>query len=232
MTKAQILSDIQNQLLQGNPSDDSSLEWDQLAYWTSYVLNELVTAECNQAIKQGKPIPAVYKKVQDCEVMSVEDVETFTDSDDRMFVELDEDVLNLDNDKGIILVETEDGDEIVRVSLETFHSVKKLRFAKPSISRPQFFRRGEKVYFLGFTQTDSPFEKVNVYYVPKQDLLSAADTTEVLVSSAILPTVIASVVQIGKLQLYGTQIDTANDGTDNKSVQYHTAISNPNQPES
>lgn len=227
MTKQELLSDIQLQLLQGNPSDDSALEWDQLAFWASYHLNEIVTIECNQAIKQGKQIPPVYKKVSDCEVMVVEDVATFAADEDRVYVEIDEDILDLDNDKGLILVETEDGEEIARTSLETFHATKNMRFGKPTAERPQFYRRGEKIFLLGFTPTDIPFEKVNIYYVPKQDLYAADESDEVLASSAALPSVIDAVVQRGKMQLYGTQVDSENDGTDEKSVQYHTAIQNP-----
>jgi hypothetical protein len=43
-----------------------------------------------------------------------------------------------------------------------------------------------------------------------------------------LPELINYMVQRGKMQSYGTSPDTDNNGTDNKTVQYHTAIQNPN----
>jgi hypothetical protein len=228
MTKAQIISDIQAQLLQGSPSDDSQLEWDQIAFWVGYELNRLVAAECNQAIKAGKQIPAVYKQLAALEVAVVED----SHEEDRIYVLLDDEVLTLNDDAGVILVETEDGDEIPRVSLERFASIKKMRYAKPTLSRPIYYRRGEKIFLLGFTEVDIPFEKVHVYYVPRQDVYAMADTDEVLISDAIRSTLIDVVVQRGKLQLYGTQVDMNNDGVDGKQIQYHTAIANPNsQPE-
>jgi hypothetical protein len=229
MTKAQLISDIQAQLLQASPSDDSQLEWDQIAFWITYHLNELIAAECNSAIKAGKQIPAVYKKIAALEVAVVEDGH----EEDRLYVELDEEILSLIDDAGVILVETEDGDEIPRISLERHASIKKMRFAKPTINRPLYYRRGEKIFLLGFNETDIPFETASVYYIPRQDVYSATDATEILASDTVLPTLIDSVVQRGKLTLYGTQVDPDNDGQDNKKIQYHTAIANPNntQPE-
>jgi hypothetical protein len=226
-TKEQIISDVQLQLNQGGISDDSQLDWNQLLYWGSYELNRLVTAECNAAIKSGSSIPAIYKKVADCEVISVEDVETFTAENDRCYVEIEDDILDLESDLGVIIVETEDGDLIKKTSLENFHRLKKMRFSKPSLSNTLCYRRGKKIFIPGFTPTDIPFEKVNVFYVPKQDLLAIADSAEVLVSDMTLPTLIDMMVERGKLMLYGTQPDIANDSADNKNVQYHTAIQNP-----
>jgi hypothetical protein len=105
--------------------------------------------------------------------------------------------------------------------------VRDLRFAKPSIDTPLYYRIGTKVFVEGFNTADLDYNPLIVYYVPKQDILSMADTDEVLVSDQLLPTLIATTVQFGKMQLYGTQPDMANDGTDNKGVQYHTAIANP-----
>jgi hypothetical protein len=224
MTKAQLLSDVQLQLLQSSPSDDSQLEWDQIAFWATYELNSLVAAECNTAIKSGKQIPAVYKKVANLEVAEVED----SHEQDRIYVELDEDILTLSDEGGIVLVETEDGDEIPRTSVERFASLKKLRFAKPTINRPLYYTRGSKIFLLGFNETDIPFEKIHVHYIPKQDLLTAVDTYEVLVSSSITPMLIDAIVQRGKLELYGTQIDSTNDGVQNITPVYHKQIENPN----
>jgi hypothetical protein len=223
MTVEQLISDIENQLLQGSPSDDSELSWDQLKFWATYHLNSLVATECNEKAKRGESIPSIYVRHKDCEVMSVEQGEF----DTKLYIELPEKTLELNNDRGILLVQTEDGEEILRTSVEDMVRTGKMRFAKPSIQNPLFYRRSEKLFLLGFNEVDIPFEKISVYYIPEQDLLTAEDTDDVLVSDMALPILIDTVVQRGKQQLYGTQPDQANDGVDNKQVQYHTAVRRP-----
>jgi hypothetical protein len=226
MTKAQLISDVELSANQGHISDDSNLDWTQLAFWATTHLNSLVSSECNAAIKAGKQIPAVYKQVAALEVAVVEDGH----EEDRLYIELDDEVLSLIDDAGVILVETEDGDEIPPVSLERHASIKKMRFAKPSTNRPLYYRRGEKIFLLGFKEVDIPFEKATVYYVPRQDVYTMADTAEILATDTVRDALIASLIEQAKQVLYGTQIDQTNDGVDPKTPVYHRQIQNPDQP--
>ena len=54
-----------------------------------------------------------------------------------------------------------------------------------------------------------------------------AETDEVLCSDLVLPQVIAASVETGKLQLYGTQADVQNNGSEDAQPVYHQQIRRP-----
>jgi hypothetical protein len=232
MTKELIVGTIELELTQLSISDDSNVDQNLIASWVGTHLNELVAAEVNSLTKAGKSIPAIYIKVADAKLMVTEDVSTFEADEDRMYVELDDDILDVNDDRGIVLIETEDGDEVKKTSVANFIKLKKLQFAKPTIENPLCYRRGQKIYFIGFTPTDIPFELVNVYYLPKQDILNAANSYELLASDSIISSVIDLCIERGKQALLGTQIDQTNDGVSPQSPVYHRQIASPNdQPQ-
>jgi hypothetical protein len=230
MTKQQIISDVILQLTQASPSDDLELEEDQVAFWVTYSLNMLVAIEINSKLSKRESIPSVYIKKASCKVAEVEDTECTDDCADRIFVELEDGILTLNDDAGIIEIETDQGDMVKKASVETLHMFKHLRFAKPSEENLVYTHEGSKIYIEGLKAVDLPFDKLNIWYVPQQNLLDLADTDEVLASDLVLPQVIDLAVERGKFELYGTQPDTENDGVDYKKTMYHTAISNPVQP--
>lgn len=227
MIKQKIIDDVELQLLQLDPSDDTALEKEMIAQWASYHLNALVVQEINQKTSKGEFVPPVYVRRAECQATDIEGVDCGDGCQDRISVTIPENVLVLKNDMGIVYLQTDEGDEIKRASIETLAAIKNMRFAKPSNSNMLFYRQGEKIYIEGITTTDVPFEKVNIWYVPQQDLLSLDNNEEVLVSDEIYPSLIALTVQTGKMALYGTQVDTLNDGIDNKVPVYHQQIANP-----
>lgn len=227
ITKQQLISDVILQLTQASPSDDLELEESQVAYWISYELNSLIATEINSKIQRGEMIPSIYIKRAACEVAEVEDTECADDCDDRIFIELDEEILTLNKDWGVIQVQTDQGDIIRKASVESLNMFRFLRFAKPSEQNLMYSHQGKKIFIEGLKAVDIPFDNINVWYVPKQDLSTLEDTAEVLVSDLVLPQLIDLVVERGKLQMYGTTPDTDNDGQDVKNIQYHRAIQNP-----
>lgn len=230
ITKEQIIGDVMLQLTQGAISDDVELEEDQVAFWVSYSLNFIIATELNGKIDRGEIIPSIYIRKADCEVAEVEDTDCTDGCEDRIFVELDEEVLTLNKDGGIIEVETDQGDLVRRASVETMSSYKRMRFTKPSEENLVFSHEGKKIFIEGLKAVDIPFDKLNVWYVPKQDLLALEDTDEVLVSDLILPQVIDMAVARGKSELYGTQRDQANDANPGTTPVYHQQIANIQQP--
>jgi hypothetical protein len=227
VTVQEFVSDVELQLLQGAPSDDSELEHAQIKAWGSYNLNQLVANELNEKIKRGEQIPAVYQVRAALEIPELEEIDGVDESDERIFVEMDNDILTLNKDMGVIVVTDEEGGEIKKADIQTLQIFKHMRFGKPTLENPLYYRQGRKIFLLGFKPVDIPFSLIEVFYVPKQNLADMADTDEILCSDLVLPQVIAATVQTGKLQLYGTQQDTSNDGVDVKGVQYHTAIQRP-----
>lgn len=234
ITRWQLISDCILQLQQANPSDDSELDEKQVAFWIQYHLNDLIRQEIIAEQKKGYMPPPIYIVRDEGLEMSEEAVDDIADSKQRIWVDLTNEVLDLPNDRGVVRVEDYDGNLIAKTSIDQLSMVRDLPFAKPSLNSVLYYRIGQKVFIEGFATTDIDYNPIIVYYVPKQDILSMADTDEVLISDQLLPVLTNAVVERGKLMLYGTQPDTANDGVDNKGVQYHTAIANPqnnNQPQ-
>lgn len=228
-TKQQLISDIELQLLQSAPSDDSELSKSQIAFWLSYELNGLVATECNEKLKRFEQIPSVYIKVANCQVPVTEDLPCGDDCADRIFVTLQAEVLTLNNDGGIVVIETDQRQQVHKASVQTLTLFNKMRFSKPSDENLIFYRVGNKIYIEGIKKPDIPFEELHVWYVPKQDVLSMANTDEVLASDLVLPELMNRVVQRGKLELYGTDADQENDGVDYKQPSYHLNIANPSE---
>ncbi len=228
MTKKAIIDDIFLQLTQSNPSDDLALEYTQFAQWLDYYRNLVVTTELNAKVDAGEMIPAIYVTRQACIVSDLEEEDCDDECEDRISFDLENDVMTLNHDGGIIMIQTDEGDQVLKAGdISKITLFRNLRFAKPSEENLVYYRQGSKIYIEGFDSVDIPFDKFNVWYVKKQDLASALDATEVLASDLALPQIIAAVTQAGKQMLYGTQVDEANDGVDKKDMVYHTAISNP-----
>jgi hypothetical protein len=228
ITKQTLLSDIQLQILQAAPSDDSELELDQIAFWVSNDLNALVATEINSKTARGEMVPSIYIKRATCEASSIEN--NLCGNEDRIFVEINEDILTLNNDAGVVLVQTDGGDQVKKITIETLILFRNMRFAKASDSNLQYYRQGKKFYLEGLKNSDVPFESLDIFYVPKQDVMVLAATDEVLVSDLVIPTLIDSVVQRGKAMLLGSvPEDVDNDGATHISPLYHKQIANPDQ---
>lgn len=226
-TKAQVISDIEASLHQGAPSNSAETEWEQLAFWASYELNQLVATECNSKVAKGEMIPPLYIKRTAIEIPEAEANADVEDEDERAFITLDVEILTLNKDAGCVQVLTDEYDELKKTDIATIQQFKKLRFSRPTIENPLYYRVDDKIFIEGFEASELPFSKLFVDYVPKQDLTTLADADEVLVSDLIMPELINRCIQRGKLMLYGTQPDQSNNGEDNKNLQYHTAIQRP-----
>jgi len=227
ITKTRLISDIILQLTQGVPTDDFTIEELQVAQWLDYHLNDLIKREITDHIKTGMSIPPIYIIRETGLTMTEEAVIDIDDHDQRFYLTLTNEVLDLPKDSGVVKVLDYDLNLIHKTASENLEVLRDLRFAKPSTENVLYYREGKKVFIEGFNTADVDFNDLIVFYVPKQDILSMADGDEVIISDQLIPVLIDMCVQRGKLQLYGTQPDTSNDGVDRKQVQYHTAISNP-----
>jgi hypothetical protein len=227
VTVNQIVSDVELQLYQGQISDDAATERAQIKFWLSYHLNQLVATECNEKVKRGESLPAIYQTMAALEIPDIEERDDVAEIDERVFIEMDEEILDLNKDAGVIAVLTEENDEIKKATLTTILQFKHLKFGGPSLDNLLYYREGQKIYIYGFKPSDVPFSTIQVWYVPKQDLTTMADSDEVKVSDLVLPQLIASAVETGKLQLFGSQADLENDGADKAQPVYHQQIRRP-----
>jgi hypothetical protein len=229
ITKNKLISDVVLQLTQGSPSDDFQVEEAQIAQWATYHLNELVRREISAFIGDGRMIPPIYLKREEGLSMTEEDIVEIDDINQRMWLELTEEVLDLPKDSGVVQVLDYDYNLVYKASLERMQMLNAMRFARPSQENKVYYRQGNKVFVEGFRTAEIDFNKIIVDYIPKQDVFSMSDDSEILISDQLVPILIDQLVQRGKLELYGTQPDTASDGTDSKQTAYHTAISNPSK---
>lgn len=234
ITKEKLISDIELQLYQGTISDDNELEKNQIAQWIQYHLHSLQRQEITTAINSGQLIPSIYIITESGLEMSEENVEGISDSKQRFWIDLTNNVLDLPDDRGIVRVEDYDGNLILKTSIEHLSMTRDLRFSKPSLNNVLYYRIGKKVFLEGFNTADTDFNDIIVHYVPKQDILALNDSDEVLVSDMILPVLIDLVVARGKAELLGSvPADQENDGVQKVAPIYHSQISNPakNQPQ-
>lgn len=224
ITKEQAISDVQAQLFQGAPSDDSELSDLQVADWLSEYVNATVTTEINSKLARGEMIPQLYIKRASCEVGEEEETDCTDECENRIEFELDEEVLTLNNDAGIVLVETSEGDAIHQMSVETRSIVRNLRFAKPSENNLVYYRQANSIFVEGLKPVDLPFDKINVFYVPKQNVAALTDSGAILISDLAYPAVKDAVVSRARLQMYGTQEDKTNDGDQGVQPVYHQQV--------
>lgn len=227
ITKQKLIDDIELQLLQSSPSDDSDLSKVQVAQWVQYHLHDLIRREIVGEMSKGNMIPPIYIIREDGFELDEESVVDMEDDRQRMWVELANDVLDLPKDSGIVQVLDYDYNLISKASLERMNLINSLPFAKSSPKNLLYFRQGKKIFVEGLQTSEISYTPIIVDYVPKQDLLAMDDTDEVIISDQLIPVLIDLCVQRGKLMLYGTQADQSNDGVDPKAQNYHSSIANP-----
>lgn len=230
MTVKEIVSDVILQLTQSDPSDDLALDERQVAFWLTTHANALVTAEINSKLKLGEMVPRIYQTRETCILSELEDTACGDDDcTDRIKLTLTNEVLTLNDDSGIIMVQTDDGDQVLKAgSINNIMLFRHMRFSKPSGDNFVYYTQGSNIFIEGMDAEEIPFDKFHVWYVPKKDYHTVADSTEVVVSDLVLPILIAAMVQTGKAELLGSvPADPANDGVQNISPVYHQQIANP-----
>lgn len=228
VSKEKAISDVILKLTQSSPTQDLALEDDQVAFWLTQEVNFLVTQEVMKAVNQGKPIPPIYLLRETCKQVTEEDVSCVDPDDERMYFALTGEVLDVENDAGIVQVLTSDYEQIYKASLELLPRLKAMRFTKPSTQLLIWSRQGDLIFVEGLENADIDFNDIIVSYVPKQDVVDMDDDDEIIISDLLLPVLIDRAVETGKLQMYGSQPDkTGNDAADVKDMVYHRSIQNP-----
>lgn len=228
MTKSQIIDDIFLQLTQSSPSDDSEIEKDQIAFHLQYELNNLIKQEITAELKAGRIIPPIYITQEDCLVMTVEDSNCVAQCEERIYIDITGEIVDLPDDLGIAWVLTDEGDAINPTSVSWVNTLRRLRFGKPSVTNPLYYRQGKQRLFIeGIDSPEIGLSKITVFYVNKQDILSLSDDGEVVMTDQLKPLVIDAVVKRMKLELYGSEADTDSDSIDVKQARYHNVIATP-----
>lgn len=226
-TKEKLIGDVMLQITQSVLTDDIAIEESQVASWGTDFLNDLVKRECVAEMKKGHQIPPVYITRETGLELTEEVVADIDDVDQRMYLELTNEVVDLPKDGGIVKVLDYDLNLIHKTSTENLEVIGDLRFAKASSENPLYYREGQRVFIKGFNTADLDFNEFMVHYVAKQDLLTMNDEDEIKATDQIINVLIDLMVARGLKELYGGQPDTASDSVDRKQPVYHTAIQNP-----
>lgn len=226
ITKKELIAEIELRVNQGAPSNDTELEYTQIGNWFNIVGNEMVAKEVDKCVNKGDQIPSVYIDRETCKQIVEEDVACVDEADERMGFELTGTVLDTDNDNGVVLVMTDEDQEVYKASLQTLPMLKLMTYTAPTSELLLWSRQGTKIFIDGFVAADLDFNNITVYFIKKIDFKTLGEDDVVPISDRILPTVIERVVELAKDQMYGSQADKTNDGTDVKDVIYHRAIQN------
>lgn len=226
-TKEKLIGDVMLQITQSTLTDDIAIEESQVASWATDFLNDLVKRECAAELKKGNSIPPVYITRETGLPLTEENIADVDDEDQRMYLTLTGEVLDLPDDNGVVKVLDYDFNIIHKTDTESLEVINDLRFSKPSSENPLYYREGTKIFIKGFNTADLDFNDFMVHYVEKQDVLAMDDEDEIKATDQIINVLTDLLVQRGKMELYGGQPDTASDGVDRKQPVYHTSIQNP-----
>lgn len=229
--KSKLIGDVELQLTQGAPSQDLELEQGQIAFWLTQELNTLKSQEISQLLKQGKQVPPYYITREACKQLTEEVTACVDDTDDgtkqRYYFALSNDVLDVEEDQGIVQVLTAELEEVFKGTLAMLPMFSQMRYTKPNGPILIWSRQGDLIYIEGFLESDIDFNKIIVFYVQKQDLVAMGDTDTVLISDKLLPVLVERVVEIGKIQLYGSTADVTNNAKQDQQPVYAKAVQNP-----
>lgn len=228
-TKENLIGDVMLQLTQAVLTDDIAIEELQIASWATDYLNDLVRRECTAEMKKGKFIPAIYIVRETGLPLTEEAVADVDDEDQRMYLTLTGEVVDLPNEGGVVKVLDYDLNTISKTSTENLEVISDLRFAAPSSENPLYYLEGNKIFIKGFATSDLEFNDFMVHYVARQDVMALEDEDEIKATEQVINVLTDLLVARGLKELYGGQPDTSNDSVDRKQPVYHTAIQNPSR---
>jgi hypothetical protein len=211
ITREKLISDIELRLTKGKPSDDLELERSQIGHWVDAVRDELVTAQLNKSLRDGKSVNPIYVEKIPCLEIQVDDDTCTTDCYDIGYIELPNNPLGLYRDMGILKVATNENLTVHKTSVTGIELLKDLPFSKATKENLLYYRVGKKIYIEGISKKITNLEEFHVWYVPSYKDSNITDLEEYKIDDEVLPVLLDAVEEIGRRQL-GGQEDLENDG--------------------
>lgn len=210
MTRGKLISDIELRLTKGKPSDDLELERAQIGHWLDVVRDELVKADLDSELSEGKPLDTFYITRETCISPTVEDLACVDDSIDEYAYTLTSTPMHLHNDQGVIMVRTDEDDLVMPTSLIDIQMIKDMQFTKPSNTNFVYYREGDKLVFFGLNRNPINDPKFIVYYIPQYTAASPSEADEFKIRDHLVGVLLDSVEQIARRQM-STFEDLEND---------------------
>lgn len=199
----------------GKPSDDSELSRSQVLSWLITSRDEIVKNFLDLQIRNNKPLDTFYQEREANLSAQAEDLTNTEEEDERIYVTLTKQPMNLLNDLGVVRVITEDGVMLNRSRNEQIDWVKDLKYAKPTYKTPVYYRDGRKVVLEGVNYKNLKTTYI-VYYIPTSGSQTLTEASTIHISDEFLNSLIDQVTKQAKMELYGSMSDEENDGKDVK----------------
>jgi hypothetical protein len=216
MTKAELISDIILRITKGKPSDDLELEPRQIAYWANLILPGLVAKTVNEQVRSNAQVDPAYIIEENC--LPLEEVVTSCDSECKGFpfkVVLTYQPMYVIGDKGMLFVETSEGEIVHKISTDQLFLIKHLQFAKPQLGNLVYNRVKQTLYIGGLDLEADEELSVNVKYIPRQDINALADTDQIYIGDDILDLLSDLVEEKARRQMLNSPEDLENNGKQN-----------------
>lgn len=214
MTKNELISDIILRITKGKPSDDLELEPSQVAFWLDLASDTIIKQYLDAKLSEGKNIDDFFVIQESCKPLNNEADPCIDDDEERIYIRLKREPMDLFNDRSIILVKTNEGSYVYKANLNTIDMVRHLEFSKPSTSNIVYYRDGKtKLVIEGIPDSMKAVVEILVWYVPKGNISCLDDDDQVNIPSEILGLIQEAVEDTARRQMLGIQ-DVANNGLD------------------
>ena len=194
-----------------NPSDDTNVDKSYVMYLLAQVRDASVKGYLDKAIQAGLPIDSQYIVRETCKVLSIEDEDCVDEEDERIYVTLEKRPLDIIRDMGVVEVTTDEKISVLKAQMQNITMFRDLRFSKPSANNLVYYRHDKKIVIEGLSSKNLKGDEFIVDYVPALASEALVATDELLVSDALLPTVVDTVTKMLMEQL-GMPQDVENDG--------------------
>lgn len=209
-----LIDDTILKIYKGSVSDDINLPRPQLLYWFKTQRDMIVKSYLDDLISKGKPIDTFYLERETCLVADPEEVDCVDDDDERIFVILDKQPLNLLNDMGVYRVVTNDNTLVLKSSIELTDIFSDIPYTKATPMNITYWRDSNKLIIEGLKAKSLPLTKFIVHYAPGAAGEALTEQDNLLVSGDLLPILMESVEQIARREIFGSQEDVDNNGVD------------------
>lgn len=218
-TRSQIVDDLELRLYASKPSDDIHFSKSQASFLVDNVRDEILTEKFEEQIKKGDQLEPFYYTRETGKTLSKEAITGGDDefSDFRYSFSLDNDVLPLSKDKGLVMVRDNYGRILAHATENEQDFLSKLPYGGFDTKCQVFYRENRNIFIESSIPSSSSVYTYSVTYIPMGN--SAGDDDPYPLEDQLVPELTDRVEQILRRQMQIGLGDTENDGTD----PYHDA---------
>lgn len=213
-TKLMLISDLMLRLQKCKPSDDFELSSSQVAFWLTNERDELVKQYLDGRLQSNLNVDNYFIKKESCKALNEETDPCVDEDQERIYIRLKKQPLDLFKDLGVVRVRSSDGSVINKAQISTIDVIDDLEFGKSSTSNLIYYRDGKtKLVIEGIPVGLKDIVEIIVWYIPKENILDLQDDDEVTIPNELIPMLMERAEDTAKRQMFGFA-DLTNDGVD------------------